>query len=186
MYLRMDCLQWVDQINPPNFLPQHFPTQSIGTERKKWQKQRKWLVGMKIDRKKLKAIFCPSTPSREKANTTFLVYQSYLHNTVPCTLSPVLIMDPQKIPIRVLIPIRVMACPVPVTGYCAFWYQHISLSVNFQFSTNWYLKNQYHSFDSFHLTNYPDCHPKLITHGESWESQLLNGIPVWGSQTASY
>jgi hypothetical protein len=36
----------------PNFLPQHFPTQSIGTEKKKRQKQRTLWVGMKIDLKK--------------------------------------------------------------------------------------------------------------------------------------
>jgi hypothetical protein len=28
-------------------------------------------------------------------------------------------------PVCVLIPIRVLACPLPVMGICAFWYQHI-------------------------------------------------------------
>ncbi len=41
------------------------------------------------------------------------------------------------------------------------------------------------NFDTFYLRNIPDWHLKLITHGESWESQLSNNIEVWGSWTES-
>ena len=37
----------------------------------------------------------------------------------------------------------------------------------------------------FCLRNNPGWHPKPITHGESWESQLSNNIEVWGSWTES-
>ncbi len=34
-------------------------------------------------------------------------------------------MDPNKMPVRILIPIRVLAFPLPVMGMCTFWYQHM-------------------------------------------------------------
>ena len=51
----------------------------------------------------------------------------------------------------------------------------------FKIFCKWHLKNQYLSFDSCLLTNYPGWHSKIITHAECWESQLSNGIRVWGS-----
>ncbi len=37
-------------------------------------------------------------------------------------------MDPNKMPVRVLIPIRVLAYPLPVMGISAFWYQSKTIS----------------------------------------------------------
>ncbi len=32
------------------------------------------------------------------------------------------------VPVRVLIPIRLLVCPLPVMGICTFWYQHIRMT----------------------------------------------------------
>jgi hypothetical protein len=42
-------------------------------------------------------------------------------------------MDPKKMPVRILIPIRVLAYPLPVMGICTFWYQHKYDSLDFSF-----------------------------------------------------
>ena len=39
------------------------------------------------------------------------------------------------------------------------------------------------NFDTFYLTNLSFWHPKLITHGESWDLQLSSDFRVWGSWT---
>ncbi len=42
---------------PPNFLPQHFPTKSIPTARKRTRKGKEWWVGLKMDLKNDEAFF---------------------------------------------------------------------------------------------------------------------------------
>jgi hypothetical protein len=45
------------------------------------------------------------------------------------------------VPVRVLIPIGVLACPLPVMRICTFWYQHICfLDKYFDFGSN-FLEN---------------------------------------------
>jgi hypothetical protein len=63
---------------PPNFLPQHFTPQSIRTERKKRQKQRKWWVGKKIDLKQSGGNFLSVNTFLPKWEYNVYVYQSYI------------------------------------------------------------------------------------------------------------
>ncbi len=73
---------------PPNFLPQRFPTQSVGTERKKRQKQRKLWVGLKMDLKKVEVFFVrQQLPAKtEKVPFRFISFISLMYQITRDTI----------------------------------------------------------------------------------------------------